>query len=403
MNPQLINLAFAQLHTLCLSVDNRFNKSADVRKERLKRFLVNLSAKYVSTDVRTIPPELLDQMVCFSSIIREIALHLDGKNGYLLSHEMRFVLTRLCQEWTNNPQKYIFAVSDGAFSISNFSEFWPLFNIHAKQLIRQEFPYEFIMLRVPKNLCGDFLYTCSIYHEFGHFFDSLVNISDKISQQIWQKILRNENQAEIGQYFTGHKYCLDSLGNIDVKQYASSIKSYCGEYCADLFGAQYFGEHVLNYLELTLYGHENKDSFTHPSCSCRKRLVQSFVNGADNDVLLNIIKEEYVRLGYELKQRFEYINQNGLFGRRKLTIHNDDELHSVLYSVWEIYLNKMEVLTKYRSDLAQVERYQLVNKAAEKAIKQYKKKIEYAKLMHSEPLRHLFLRCCGVEARSYGL
>jgi len=267
------------------------------------------------------------------------------------------VLNRFAETNINNFDRKILLFCQGDYAVLNINadNLWgPIVermraNYHDKHDVNLEKTP--IIINLPKDLHKDYFLGVALLHEVGHKADESYNISSEVLNRIDGMLGADSLNLQLTTLLPFVQPDPSNKPNTwewnNLVQPLTLIK----EYVADLIGAQYAGIHVLENVE---YRQQNKDghsiySATHPSLDCRRLIVDSFVKGATDNALLEIIKEEYKNA---VKKDFLYkkvdLPQDNLLKKSKINISNDDELFSLFFLLWTIMKagpSPMEVAT----------------------------------------------------------
>ena len=339
MRPEILSLGFVNFHETCqaLCVVN----FSDTRKKIFCQELKRISEIFLGINAATLVPDAIAARKRDLDFFWQWALALDDRNGYTLSHEMRGTMDNLCKQWVADHPKYIFAATDGNFSINRYHSSWDVLMDNIDKIYGMKFSHQLVTFEVPKPLFNDFLFVSIIYHEMGHFVDNYYNISDEVARRIKGRLSNKDEEEKIRKEFfpiIQHTYDDTAGAYKDVKKRDEYIESYVGEYIADLFGAQYVGVHNINHIELNRHGTYNISSETHPAPQSRAALVNAFLTNDTSNFLLTDILDSFVATSLELKNR--YVRPADALNLEKgqpLAIGKDDELHSLFQLGWEIY------------------------------------------------------------------
>lgn len=361
MKKELLNLAFAQLHQLCISICQV--ASSDSRKEDFKQRLIDLTSKLINIECEKLPQKEFDTHSCNHKFFLNIATILDPNNKYILSKEMRAILKNLLSIWVPDADKYIISATDGDFAITKHYNDWNALNTITKQLYNIEFSHQLITFYVPKHLTNDFFYAGVLYHEMGHFIDSYYNIYVDVTNELKQ-IMQNPSAKVqiINSYFpqlNNHNIACDQT------KFENVLTNHCKEMIADLFGAQYLEKEILSYLKYVCYPSFDKSSNTHPAPNIREQIVSDFIND-NNNIIIDLIKNSFNNNGLNLAKKYTDLNIDPLADA--ITFNNDDELHSLIYSLWITYYKGKVIINPGMSNY---DFYTTLNQIAHNSIKQY--------------------------------
>ena len=378
MRREIFGLAVAQFSKICRTLDTQGH--SDKRKEDFKKNLKQLSDVYANIDINNVNDDTFNYIYSRLKSAQIWALSLDSKNPYTLSPEMRHMIDNLCLIWIPEHDKFIFSTTDGNFAITRYNSDWDVVYSNIKQVFKIDFTYQLVPLFTPKHLHDDFLFVASLYHEFGHFVVRYNNMYDQPAQKIIEHLNNKTDKVFdliFDKWFTAISRLYDSNRTTcsDIKLRDIIIESYVNEYMSDLFGSLYVGHHISNYVEYLNHGKENECSDTHPSYNQRLELVDDFLNDVTDNLLLNYIKEEFDNIGKPLSKRYVSFDKALLVSGKPLAVNNDEELHSLIYNAWEVYLEE----SKPSKDLngvaipskANIDLYERINRSVKTSIHAY--------------------------------
>lgn len=371
VRPDLLALNLSHFHGLCQAVNNI--QFTNPKKIGFQNDLFKLSQKLLEEDVYTMSqPEILDRLALVN-FFQQWALAFDGRNVYTLTKEMRGALENLCTHWIPDPDKYVFALTDGDFSVLPYDTGWDLMIENIKNAFGVNFAHQLVIFSVPKQLAGDFLYSCVLYHEMGHFVDSYYHISDKVFDSFCEKQKKKELPVDfLPKYFSATMFV--AKGNPAMVD--KCLKRQIGEYVADLFGAQYLGEHICNLMESASCGKYDACDFDHPSPNYRESIIKDFLGGSTTNIVLSEILDVFTSCGIELKYRYVHPADAGTMkSGTAIKIDNDDELHSIFKCGWDVFFNKPSTLEATigvpAGSITKHDFYSRINTAIKDSIKQY--------------------------------
>lgn len=377
MRPEILSLGFVNFHETCQALC--VVKFSDARKKVFCQELKKISEIFLGINAASLAPDAIAARKGDLDFFWQWALALDDRNGYTLSHEMRGAMDNLCKHWVAEHPKYIFAATDGNFSINRYHSSWDVLMDNIDKIYGMKFSHQLVTFEVPKPLFNDFLFVSIIYHEMGHFVDNYYNISDEVARRIKGRLSNKDEEEKIRkEFFPIIQLTYDDTAGAykDEKKRDEYIESYVGEYIADLFGAQYVGAHIINHIELNRHGTYNISSETHPAPQSRAALVNAFLTNDTSYFLLKDILDSFVATGLELKNR--YVRPADALNLEKglsLAIGNDDELHSLFQLGWEIYFKGPDAMDvacgNAKGTTSQYAFYTKLNEAMRQSIKNY--------------------------------
>ena len=201
--------------------------------------------------------------------------------------------------------------------------------------------FRLIKITLPKLLSRDYFSTVALYHELGHFVDYEYNISLRLMMKKYPLQTTPPPPKEVNHY---------------------------QEYFADLFAAQYISDASNLYLEDRSIG--DSESVTHPKTSQRVKVVNQFLKGGDFDNIISEFNEILHSFSKELKIRHvkRDVNSSNLYNFTPEIIDNDEELHYIYKTGWEIWKDNTH---KSFSGIPERQKYQILNNLMEKSISSY--------------------------------
>lgn len=250
--------------------------------------------------------------------------------------EILICLERILYDWLGSEaDKYLLTLSDGEYLyrlpickldvLNNITEgFW---HVHF-----DTFPIE---LALPKYFSEDMFFNVVLFHELGHFVESYYDIDDKVFRQL-EPLLKDlvNNQTIVNQSFP----FLAGKDAIDVAD-EKKVRSHICEYIADLFGAQYVSNHIMNYASYKLDKTLDKDDEEHPCWNKRNEHVTLFLTSSVDNLLINAIKDVFAKINKEgLIIRFCVLDSKYFLEGKPHPISNDAEMVSVYKHIWDMYI-----------------------------------------------------------------
>ena len=377
MRPEILSLAVTHFYNLCQEL-KQLGPYSDSRKNQFKDEMIKMSENIYSQNILAMPSASLGALHYVLMVFTPWAQALDSRNCFTLSHEMREVMDNLCSKWIDDYDKHIFAATDGSFSFGYYPADWGNLVNFINRNLGVSFAHQLFIFNVPKHLHHDFLFIGSLYHEMGHFVEKYYNMRDQVAQKIIDR-LDNGQYVDIikDDLFPIIKETYDNKGaciNEDLRR--SMIEKQSAEYIADLFGAQYLGEHIWNHIEYVACGLYDRYDSEHPSPNCRKNLETAFLKDVQDNILLNDIKDEFKTIGRPLQRRFQIIaDAPSLSKGQPVKIMNDDELQSLLMLGWDVYLKGPAAYDQEIGNTvkptSKADFYFILNEAIRKSIENY--------------------------------
>lgn len=111
------------------------------------------------------------------------------------------------------------------------------------------------------------------------------------------------------------------------------------QYISDLFGTQYLGNHIGNHIEYVAAGFYDKYDDEHPSPNCRRKMEDAFLKDDRTNFVYADIFDEFAASNHPLQLRFVKPQDFSMLDKGEpMRVQNDDELHSLIWYGWEVYL-----------------------------------------------------------------
>ena len=377
MRPDILSLGFVHFQETCQSISSI--AFSDSRKKVFCNELKKISDIFLTYNVAGFSSIDLMEKKSELDFLWQWALALDNRNGYTLSHEMRATMDNLCSAWVKNSDKFIFAATDGDFAMNPYVSSWDVLMDAFEKCYGLRFSHQLVTFTVPKHLFDDYLFSSIIYHEMGHFVDNYYNVSDEVVRRLKNRLSCGAEEKRIRtEFFPEIQSVYDAAKGVytDEKVRDQILFSYVGEYISDLFGAQYLGLHIINFLEFNRHGTYHICTKTHPSPKARASLVSAFLSGDVSNFLLSDILDSFKATGLDLKNRYvRPADAANLEKGQPITITNDEELHSLFQLGWEVYFKGAKAMDaacgKTIGATNQYDFYQKVKGAMKQSIRSY--------------------------------
>lgn len=259
-------------------------------KDTFKDELVELANRVVVEAIPDVPDELMQHEAIVKTVSQWCEL-LKDSNGYRLCDEMSFCIVQLISKWDIKAHEkfVVFTLGDYAINKLKRNKVSKLFDVLIVISLKFKvvFTKEPVFIRVPDEFKDDILSNIVLFHEVGHFVDFDNAISEYVSEDIENEINGKPSARILRDYFpTLYNKIFDATT-------MNKIKIHVSEYVADVFGCIYAGSHILNYLSYLEGNTPKRESETHPSYLCRKKMIDSFIAyckyGDTKDNLLSYI------------------------------------------------------------------------------------------------------------------
>lgn len=377
LRPEILTLAVAHFHEVCQLLKGQ-GAYSNPQKTQFRDELTEIGNNVMSWDFSKCAPKIFEaHHIYVKNILMPWAMALDQRNAYTLSSEMRKMMDNLCSMWIGDSANYAFSADDGAFACARYSSDWGVLLSNFELLYGVKPSCQLVMLKVPKHLHEDFLFVGSLYHEMGHFVDAYYNIWDRVYQKTIARLgipaefarIKSDFFPIIEQTYDGDN-CKDEISRN--KFLSSQIK----EYIADLFATQYLGCHRGNHVEYVTAGFYDRPDDEHPSPECRWAMEEAFIKNDRSNFLYADISDEFAATGHPLTLKMvKPADYAALERGEPMTVQNEEELHSVLWYGWEVYLRGPQAMAKAQGPsavvLSQYDFYQRLNSAIKQTIGNY--------------------------------
>lgn len=272
--------------------------------------------------------EVLKQLRTIENVLEYIK-HTSTSN---LFGEVFSCLRIALEEWCDEPDHYVVVTGPGSFA---FTYFKPEFELEV--IIPQymgPFPVMPVKFNLPSHLEHDFLGNVSLYHELGHFVDSLKSFSDSAyNTYIKDTTILTDNEKKV--------FLNDFTGNPQPPT-EDMTRAYFSEFFADIFAAQYLKNAHIYALNLKAIG----DTFSteHPSTDSRVALVDTFLkNKGEGLALVQLFKDAVQNVTQNTKQlsdKCQLPDMSPIKQNQPCIISNDKEMHGIFLAGWIAWVKK---------------------------------------------------------------
>lgn len=377
-----MNVAFVNLikNQFCANwEDARALTFADPRRTSLQK---SLETVYDYFKVRDFKHTISEKAKQDNSIVLETfsrwteVLHLEA---CLPSYkEMVKTLEHILQEWIGaEASDFIISISEGEYAICHTFLDLASLNDFTEVGWRVHFDHLIIDLRAPQYFFEDIFTNSVLFHEIGHFVDFKQHYSDDIYTTDIEPILLDaaHNVDLIKQSFP-----FLAVTGFDKSRDEKKVRSHIKEYFADVFGAQYVGEHIMNHVLRREDFRLDTEDAEHPSCNQRVAMVKEFLTydrdkGSQNILLSKIIATAKNANREILSKHYGTVNSAQLIMGRKINVTTDAQLYGVFKSMWDLNLRGMNIFHSYRQNFpwkaSSFEWYKKLNQLAKDSINTY--------------------------------
>jgi len=372
MHAQLLNSHFAQLVSAWKK--SKYNRYSDYDKQEYHDNLASLFEKIKNTDFEKLSgfeKEEIKQILFFFTVSLEF---LDNSTINSVPFELIECLKYAMEEWIDDYDKYIIVTSYNDFSFDPSLVINKVYSI-IESKYKIQFSKKLVQISLPKHLSRDYLTNSVLYHELGHFVDSILEIYDaiflSISNQIRSSKTSKKDKDDILKYFP---YMLSPPTLWSLKEIEFMFKMHIKEYFADLFAAQYVSKSACNHL---VYIAPNAPiSSTHPSTQNRINIVDEFLGdyAEYGCVVKTFISETLKKTRKEIKLRYASIASDDIISLIPCEISQSEQLHFLYNLGWNIWLyrtSEFKDKNNMNEHLKQGQIYQIINNLIEKSINNY--------------------------------
>lgn len=376
MNPQYLDLSRSQLAVSWKR--SRFNHYSDRRKQQFHDNLGELYEILMAKDFYN-PSYTKDDLHFFRNVLEffkdSLAL-LDNNTISSVPHELIECLNIAARQWLSDFDDYIIVMLDGQYAILPQVEDTRMFYALIKAKLGVDFKSILLKVCMPRQLSRDYLTNVCLFHELGHFIDEKLKISDSAYNDQLLKKWINGKSSEINKWFfygyEAYHVVSTPVGN----QITGELKSvfYLKEYFADLFGSQYVGENILNYLDY-ISDDPTNDGPMHPADDKRRQMYLDFTKGPSlNPVLESLFESTLTQAKHGLVKKYVDIDHTDMHSFIPSELSDEQELLSIFKMGWDVYKGgsaPFEVQNSLSEPLPPDKIYECVNNLIEKSINNY--------------------------------
>ena len=284
------------------------------------------------------------------------------------------------KEWVIDIDKYIILTRYGDYCFFHDSTEETVL-LYIENDYGNKLDYKTVLLSIPQHYYRDYMNNVVLYHEIGHFVDTVNGISDIAVRLMIEKFSRNDELIEMYDLFPcliGVKYndICDTLGNIKNKSDEFLLKRHWMEYFADIFASSYVGSNITRYLSYVYYPDcsSSYSSSTHPSNEKRFKVVNDFT-GAKSNYVIKIIQEILNgKFGKQLANYSNTVAPNDLYKLLPTELTSDNDIHCLYATAWDVWYgdrSKFKTDNNLTYDLQPTQIYTILNNLVEKSISNY--------------------------------
>lgn len=284
----------------------------------------------------------------FSNRLWVINKYLSGSAAGELPYEIEYCLSQALKDWVTEAVIITSLSPDPDFHFLPIDMFSYIEKTIKPGLERPE-SSNLAPMSVPRMYKNHPVYCAPLYHELGHFIDSVYGIASL-------------------------SLTLDSSRGVSTINEAKRDLSHRAEHFCDLFAAQYIGpvsSHVLSEL-----APRQAESDSHPATQDRIDLIQTFLDGGQ-DRRIDLLNSALTQMGLpELAIRYKrsFLVTEAFDDIRPVRVTTEDELHGLFPAAWA-YLDEVRSGTNSawaaRSNMSYPEQNSVINGLVEKSIRNF--------------------------------
>lgn len=325
-------------------------------------FFRNNLQKYVD-DLRNVTQRTLSDLQNISSDVAESIARrvwkatqfLSGSNVNLIPYEVVYCLELALRDWTNSQFLITTAITQDRnfYFVGLADDFYQI----AENFTGVRFEHRIVQIQLPELYRQRPLYNLVLYHELGHFIDTLYNVS---------------GFAQINMEVDGHS--LPDLSSRPPKwsdrDFEDAQEKHTKEYFADLFAACYLGSAMRDFLGE--FAPDAPMQISHPATYNRRQIIDALLAQQENAVI-EMFNLALKGLGLErLEPHYSAPKLRSCFDMvRPYSIRNVRELHGMFESGWSYLVDATERRRKPWSNLDPSEVERTVNDLTEKSIRNF--------------------------------
>ena len=316
-----------------------------------------------------------EQIAHDAETITEWAHCLMNSYGITINRELEYVVRLMAAHWGITPTHNVLVFAHGDFAVRHLNKIDAIgINVLEKNL-KQRFTKEPRIVFLPQLYDGDFLFSSILFHEVGHMVERDNGLAEIIYPKISSLLLHKPNCKLINAYFKSIKESKTTTETI--------IKSHIKEHIADLFGCQYLGNHILEYVKYRESSGRNVDRYDHPTYACRERLIQSMVaylqspTHTTNDDYLNMVIDAFHNTNGidDLCQHYVIHPEANIEQGNPIIANTEEDLFSLFFVGWRVATKGLSIVEQHRGEpngtLTYQRYYSLINDGIRDSIRAY--------------------------------
>lgn len=359
---------------------SRNNKYSNPKLQEFHNFFRDFYEKIKNEDVSTLSVDKKTYLKAAIEYFQTRVNCLSNNTATNAPYEVIESIKCAAKDWVLDIDKYIILTryGDYCFFHDNTEEAVLLYieNDYGKK-----FDHKTVLLSIPQHYYRDYMNNVVLYHEIGHFVDTVNGISDIAVRLMMDKFRRDEELVEMCDLFpclTGMKYNTigDMSGNIINKSDEFLLKRHWMEYFADIFASSYIGKNITRYLSYVCYPDCSCSDYsvTHPSNEKRFKVVDDFIDNKSNYVIKIIQEILNGRFGKQLTNYSNTITPDDLYKLLPIELVSDNDIHRLYATAWDVWYgdrSKFKTNNNLSHDLQPTQIYSILNNLVEKSISNY--------------------------------
>lgn len=352
----------------------RNNKYSNKNIEYFHNFFRDFYNKIKSEDIKLLTIDQKTLLKFAISYFQTRVNCLSNNTATNAPYEIVESIKLAAKEWVDDIDKYIILTNYGDYSFFyDLNEDIILSYIENDYSLK--FEYKTILLSIPQQYYRDYLNNVVLYHEIGHFIDTVNGVSDIAVRRLLNDFINNINHNEIYDYFP----FLRGISGVDIiksKKLLQIIHSHFMEYFADIFASRYVGENIEKYLKYLTYPKSETEDYspTHPSNKLRFKMIDDFIQKRSNyviDILQSILEKKGLP---KLCKISSTIKADDLYRLLPVELTTDQDVHALYSLAWEVWdgdRNRFKKENNMSFDLQPTQLYTIINNLVEKSISNY--------------------------------
>jgi len=358
----------------------RNNKYSNPKFEAFHNFFKEFYDKIKNEDVASLTET---QKICLKKAMlyfQERVNCLSNNTATNAPYEVVESIKLAAKTWVPDIDDYIILTRYGDYSFSANQRL----EVDVLTYIENDYNIPFhkktVLLSIPQHYYRDYLNNVVLYHEIGHFVDSVNNISFTTCCKTINDI---RNSLDLDKVYQEFPFIRDisidniiDISSLQLKEIGWYLYRHWAEYFADIFAAMYVGENIERYLKYVDFPdcYNKDDSPTHPSNARRFAMIDNFLSCKSNYVLDAIQDTLAKKRLPKLNKISSTINANDLYRLLPVELTTDNDIHALYSLAWEVWDGDRSRFKKENNmsfDLQPTQLYTIINNLVEKSISNY--------------------------------